>query len=331
MNMNRNRNRNRNLIFISILLLFASCATTLMTVKVTYPPHLSLPENIKNIAVFNRTKVDSIKKDDNIIESVLTGEAMAGDLIGAEECVNSFVIEMNRYDSPHAFVPVNHLLFRKQVNIKTPEPLSWQVVKTLCRKNGCDALMVLETFDTNSDNLLNTVFSGMNIVKSGGYIAPKQINYSVTYSWRLYDTLSQSVFDQFGDQLQQSVTVSPVESVPTSAIRTTGNYIGDNSARRYLPVVVWQDRKIFKGGNDQLKVAWRKATTNDWTGAMEKWNALSKSVNSKVAGRACFNMALGCEVTGKIDIAKSWAQQAYTDYKVRKAKNYLDVLNHLPQ
>lgn len=302
-----------------------------MSVRVTYPPHLSLPENIKNIAVFNRTKVGGTKKDDNIVESVLTGEAIAGDLIGAEECVNSFVIEMNRFNSPHAFVPVDHLLTRNQVNIKTPDALSWEVVKSICRKNGCDALMVLETFDTNSDNLISTVFSGVNIVKSGGYIAPKQINYSVTYSWRLYDTLSQSVFDQFGDQLQQSVTVSPVESVPTSAIRNTGNYIGDNSARRYLPVVAWQDRFIFKRGNDQLKVAWRKATTNDWTGAMEKWNALSKSVNSKVAGRACFNMALGCEVTGKIDIAKSWAQQAYTDYKVRKAKNYLGVLNHLSQ
>lgn len=322
---------NRIFISISILLLLGSCATTIRSVKVTYPPHLSLPENIKNIAVLNRTKVDSTKKDNNIIESVLTGEAIFGDLIGAEECVNSFVIEMNRYNSPHTFVPVDHLLSRKQVNIKTPDPLPWQVLKTICRKNGCDALMVLETFDTNSDNLISTVFSGLNILKSGGYIAPKQINYSVTYSWRLYDTLSQSVFDQFGDQLQQSVTVSPVEAVPTSAILNTGNYIGDNSARRYLPVVMWQDRYIFKRGNDQLKVAWRIAITNDWTGAMEKWNALSKSVNSKVAGRACFNMALGCEVKGEIDIAKSWAQKAFTDYKVRKARNYLSVLNYLPK
>ena len=318
------------LIFFILPFLFQSCATTQMSVKVTYPPHLSLPENIKNIAVFNRTKVDSSKKEDNIIESVLTGEAIAGDLIGAEECVNSFVIEMNRYDSPHAFVPINHFLFRNMVNIHTPDPLSWQTVKSICRKNDCDALMVLETFDTNSDNLISTVFSGINFVKSGGYIAPKQINYSVSYSWRLYDTLSQSVFDQFGDQLQQSVSVSPVESVPASAIRATGNFIGDISSRRYLPVVVWQDRNIFKRGNDVMKVAWRKAISNDWNGAMEKWNALSKSVNSKVAGRACFYMALGCEVTGKIDLAKSWVQLAYTDYKVRKARNYLYVLNHLP-
>jgi len=320
------------LILISILFILQSCATTHRSVKVTYPPHLSLPENIKNIAVYNRTKTDSTKKDNNVVESVLTGEAIAGDLIGAEECLNSFVIEMNRYDSPHAFVPINHLLYRKDVNIHTPEPLQWQTVKTICRKNNCDALMVLETFDTNSDNIISTVFSGMNIVKSGGYIAPKQVNYSVTYSWRLYDTLSQTVFDQFGDQLQQTVGgLSPIDPVPTSAIRNTGNYIGDISAGRYLPVVVWQDRVIYKRGNEQLKVAWRKAVTNDWTGAMEKWNALSKSVNSKVAGRACFNMALGCEVTGKTDLAKTWAQKAFTDYKVRKARNYLEVLNSLPQ
>lgn len=318
------------LILFSFVILVQSCATTQMSVKVTYPPHFSLPDNIKNIALYNRTKVDSSKKNNNAIESILTGEAIAGDLIGTEECLNAFVEEMNRYTSPHAFIPVSHFLSRNKINIHSPEPLTWETIKTLCRKNNCDALMVLETFDTNSDNLISTLFSGVNMI-AGGYIAPKQINYSVTYSWRLYDTLSMSVIDQYSDQLQQSVTVSPVSTVPTSAVRNTGNYIGDNSARKYLPIVVRQDRVIFKRGNDQMKVAWRKATTNDWTGAMEKWNALSKSVNSKVAGRACYNMALGCEVTGKIDLAKSWAQQAYTDYKVRKARNYLYVLNHLPQ
>lgn len=257
------------IILFSVVLLASSCASTHMSVKVTYPPHLSLPDNIKNIALYNRTKVDSTKKKDNALESIVTGEAIAGDLLGAEECLNAFVQEMNRYTSPHAFIPVSHFISREKINIHSPEPLTWENVKILCRKNSCDALMVLETFDTNSDNLISTVFSGVNIVKSGGYIAPKQINYSVTYSWRLYDTLSMSVFDQFGDQLQQSVTVSPVESVPTSAITNTGNYIGDNSARRYLPIVVWQDRTIFKRGNDQMKVAWRKATTNDWNGAME--------------------------------------------------------------
>ena len=325
-------NKLLQLLLCASVLLTQSCVTTHRSVKVTYPPQLSLPDNIANIAVYNRTRIDSAHKDNNVVESIFTGEAVAGDLIGAEECITNFVSEMNRYDDPHSFVPIKHLIARSTTNIQTPLALSWDDVKNICRENKCDALMVLETFDTNSDNIVGTVLSGVAIVKSGGYIPAKEIHYSVTYSWRLYDTLTRTVFDQFGDQLQQSVGgLLPAAPIPTSAIRNTGSYIGEISARRYLPNTVWQDRAIYKKGNDQMKAAWRKAVTNDWTGAMEKWNALAKSVNNKVAGRACFNMALGCEVTGKIDLAKNWAQQSFTEHGNRKARNYLYVLEHLPQ
>ncbi len=279
----------------------------------------------------NRSRVDSSRKSDNALESILTGEAIAGDLLGGEEALNSFTQEMNRWDGTHAFIPIHHVLSRSTINIKSPNPLSWETVKQMCRENKCDALMVLETFDTNSDNIVGTVVSGITMVKSGGYIPPKDIHYSVTYSWRLYDTLTMSVFDQFGDQLQQTVGgLLPTSPIPTSAITNTGNYIGDISARRYLPEVVWQSRDIYKRGNDAMKVGWRRAVSNDWNGAMEKWNALSQSKDSKIAGRACFNMALGCEVTGKIDLAKSWAKKAFSDYGNRKARKYLYVLNNLP-
>ena len=302
-----------------------------MSVRVTYPPRIALPQNVKNIALINRTRIDSSRKKENAVESILTGEAIAGDVIGSEECLNAFAQAMNEWESPHAFIPVQHALKRSAMSIQMPDPLSWQTVKNICRENQCDAIMVLETFDTNSDNVVGTVLSGVSIIKSGGQIPAKEIHYSVTYSWRLYDTLSMSVPDQFGDQLRQTVGgLLPTAPIPTSAIRNAGNYIGDASARRYLPVVIWQSRDIYKRGNDLMKVAWRKAVTNDWNSAMEKWNALSKSKNSKVAGRACFNMALGCEVLGKIDLAKTWAQKAFTDFGNNNARRYLYVLNHLP-
>lgn len=319
------------LAFTSAILFFSSCATTTMSVRVAYPPHISLPQNVKNIALINRSRIDSLHKKENALESILTGEAIAGDMTGSEECLNAFAQAMNEWDSPHAFIPVQHIVKRNALNVQLPDPLTWATVKNICRKNQCDAIMVLETFDTNSDNVVGTVLSGVSIVKSGGYIPAKEIHYSITYSWRLYDTLSMSVPDQFSDQLHQTVGgLFPTDPIPTSAIRSAGNEIGDASAQRYLPVFVWQDRDIYKKGNDLMEIAWRKAVANDWKGAMEKWNALSTSSDSKIAGRTCFNMALGCEVLGKIDLAKTWAQKSFTDYGNNKARDYLYVLNHLP-
>src|SRR6185436_3940136 len=273
------------LAFTSAILFFSSCATTTMNVRVTYPPRIALPENVKNIALINRSRIDSLHKNENAIESVLTGEAIAGDMTGSEECLNAFAQAMNEWESPHAFIPVQHLLKRSTVSIQLPDPLTWATVKNICRKNQCDAIMVLETFDTNSDNVVGTVLSGITIAKSGGYIPPKDVHYSITYSWRLYDTLSMSIPDQFSDQLHQTVGgLFPTDPIPTSAIRNAGNQIGDASASRYLPVSIWQDRDIYKKGTDEMELAWRKAVTNDWNGAMAKWNALSNSKDSKVAG-----------------------------------------------
>src|SRR5947207_771208 len=77
------------LLLTSSALLFSSCATTNIRVKVTYPPQISLPQNIKNVALINRTRIDSAHKKENALESILTGEAIAGDMIGSEECLNS--------------------------------------------------------------------------------------------------------------------------------------------------------------------------------------------------------------------------------------------------
>jgi len=320
------------LILICVTLLFSSCATTQMNVRVTYPPPVSLPEQVKNIALFNRTRIDSAHKNENVVESVITGEAISGDPTGAEECLNSFMQEMNQWSSPKATIPVQHVLSRRTINIQLPDPLPWPTVKNLCRKNHCDAILVLETFDTNSDNVVGTVLSGVSIAANGGNIPAKEVHYSVTYSWRLYDTLSMSIVDQYSNQIRRTIGgLFPAAPIPTSEIREAGKYIGQSSAVRYLPQEIWQDRDIYKSGSDEMKVAWRKAVTNDWDGAMEKWNALTHSSDSKLAGRACFNMALGCEVKGHVDLAKTWAQKSFADYGNKDARRYLDILNQLPQ
>ncbi len=48
--------------------------------------------------------------------------------------------------------------------------------------------------------------------------------------------------------------------------------------------------------------------------------------DSKIAGYACYNMALASEVFGEFDIALDWAQRAYSEYRLKAARDYINTI-----
>jgi len=61
---------------------------------------------------------------------------------------------------------------------------------------------------------------------------------------------------------------------------------------------------------------------------MQLWEKYSVNSSKKIGGRACYNLALGYEVTGDLQSAHTWAQKAYVDFGLRKAKEYDDLLQY---
>lgn len=114
-------------------------------------------------------------------------------------------------------------------------------------------------------------------------------------------------------------------------MRNNGVDIGHMYASRYFSSSYWQHREFYKKGNSDFEKAARKAVTNDWEGAVEIWRKNTYSKDSDIAGRACYNMAVGSEVLGNIPAAKEWAQKAYVDFGVKIARDYLNVLENRPQ
>ncbi len=66
---------------------------------------------------------------------------------------------------------------------------------------------------------------------------------------------------------------------------------------------------------------------NDWEEAEQIWLENTKNTDSKVAGRAHFNMALAKELDDDLEAALDWAKKAYYEYDVKKAKDYIHKLN----
>ena len=48
------------------------------------------------------------------------------------------------------------------------------------------------------------------------------------------------------------------------------------------------------------------AISQDWLKAGEIWNRQTKNKNEEIAAKACYNLALACEMEGKYDLAIDW-------------------------
>ena len=307
------------------VLLLTGCKTAYITIPITYDPMIKLPDNYK-ISVLNASWSDSTKQQSNLIESIVTGEALGGDRQGSEDCIQSFSQSLNTIYGMQVTIPINHLLKRNKP-FEKQNSLDWNTVISICRKNNTDALAALEQFDTNSDALIGSIMTGINLIGNGGVPQPHSIHYHIHYYWRIYDTLSKTIVDQFGEVLEQETgAASPLGGLPQDAIKYSAQFIGNNYASRFIGPTYWDERNYFKKANNDFKVAARRARMNDWTGAMDIWSKYTDNSKRKIAGRACYNMALGNEVNGDLNAADTWAKKAFTDYNLKKAKYYDDIL-----
>jgi hypothetical protein len=104
--------------------------------------------------------------------------------------------------------------------------------------------------------------------------------------------------------------------------------MGHSYAIRILPRRIRVSRRYYVRGTDNFKIGQRRAQTGNWDGAAELWEKEVSHSKGKVAGRACYNMAIINEINGDLDMAVQWASKSYTDYRDKLALSYVNTLNY---
>ena len=304
------------------------------SVQLKYPiaPEAFIPENIHTIAILNRSKAKDGKDNHNITEAILSGEIAGSDKKASDECIRGVYDGMSGYQRLKLIIPSTKLYGTG--NRVKPELLSWDVVQKICDSTKADALLVLETFDSNSDLLLGAVTNQIGSVLSGGTIAapvPAQVRMNVLSFWRLYDPSTQKVIDE--SEATHYLTFGGAGQLPIpqpEQLRQTAYAAGEDYSVRFLPSYYYVRRDMYKRakGSEKYKflAAFRKSEVADWEGAMQSWLPLTKSNNYRNAGRACLNMAVACEVLGRSDEALTWAKKSYEDYGNKVARTYTNIL-----
>ncbi len=326
---------NSTLWVLLMMMLATSCKTAQVSIQVMKPAQITLPSEVKTIAFVNRSLPDKKDRLRNVVEGAITGESLFADRLGSEECIKGVMDGLNGSPRIKGVMP-KAIDIRGTGTRQFPEPLDWETVKNICTANGADALACLEMFDSNCAN-------GISDQK----IKKKEKDQEVTYTeykarldvnvetgWRIYfpeikKIIDQNVFNDSkywvntGDSPKKAEQGLPLKD---NAVSQSGFYAGHQFALRISPMWIWVNRLYFKKGNNDFIQARRMVQANDWKGATSLWLKYVDNPDPKVAGNACYNVALASEIEGNLDRAIDWAKKSYVNFKNNKALNYMNIL-----
>lgn len=327
--------------YITILLALAlliSCKTQQLYINVLEPAPVTLPPYIKTVGVINRsTPTDKTKNVDNI-DKALTLEGIDLDKDGAMQSILGLSDELVNNTRFAEVKTLNDIDFRTSALVDFPPSLSWDIVDRICKETKTDALFSLEKFDTDSH--LNLSAKKVDVKTPLGTVPGIETQADMTTlvktGWRIYDPSSRSVLDEYTNN--ESVVfsgrgINPLHAVAAlagrkEAVNTVSNKAGHVYAMRIIPyqVRVWRD--YYVKGTDNFKIARRKAELGKWDEAGSLWEKETSNSNSKIAGRASYNMAIINEINGDLDAAMKWAQKSYEDFNNKQALDYVRIIEN---
>ena len=322
---------------IALCLGISSCSSTRwMSLSVLEPAPVTLSPNIKNIAVINRSVPDKKAKALDVIDKVFSLEGANLDKEGSEATAISLI---NELDGSKRFEEVKMVEYNgKGTNNPGgyPSPLDWNAVQDICKVNNADVLFSLELFDTDSKITyaahpvkINTPLGSIPAVHQEA-----TMNTWVKAGWRIYDPYNKMILDESAvskNLVYRGSGINPALAAKAlierkEAVRRVGTNAGAAYAYSVIPVWIRVSREYYVRGNDNFKIARRKAESGNWDGAAEIWSQQTKAAQRKVAGRACYNMAIISEINGRLDEAIQWAQKSYEEYNVKMALRYVRIL-----
>jgi len=323
-------------IFLAGLFFLSACSTSSVTVRVLEPADITIPANIKKVAVANRSLPSKEDKVGNVVEGIITGEGLFVDREASENCVRGVadvLVSSPRFD---VIVP-GGLDLRGTGTAKFPIPLEWPEVEKICRESNADALITLETFDSNISHRYARDERKKKVdgVETTYIVYIATVDIGISAGWRVYDPekkriidenvfLDRKAFDAEGASEEEAKRKLPNKR---ASVKDAGFFAGQQYGFRISPVWVRVGRKYYTRGNDDFKDAKFFVRANEWDKAAEVWKKHANSPDNKIAGRATYNLALASEINGDLDTALKWAKKSYTDFHNRSAREYVNIIN----
>lgn len=322
-----------------IIAAFSSCASTeLVHISVLQPAPVTLPPYIKKVVVVNRTEVAKKAKIYNVVEKAISLETPQLDKAGSWAAITGLADELKKNNR------FNEVTLLAETDLSTdlpgmlPSPLPWDIVEKYCSENNADALFSLELFDTKSkiDYAVNKTTTHTPLGNIPLIEQQANMRTLVKAGWRIYDVQGRDILDEAA--MERSITyhgrgINPLLAAAAlierkEAVKEVGNIAGHAYAFSIIPLWTRVTRDYYIKGNENFTIATRKARAGNWDGAAKLWQEETTNHKGKIAGRACYNMAIISEINGDLPMAIQWARQSYENYNNHLALTYINLLKN---
>ena len=326
------------IVIILVVVALVSCKTNELYLNVIQPAPVTIPSYIKKVGIINRSIPTDETKLVDIIDKALSLEGADLDKEVAQESIRGLKEELVNNERFTEVKLLSDIDFRASRLGILPPPLTWQIVDTVCKETETDALFALERFDTDtklnystSKTRVDTPLGGLPVLEHEA--AMETI---IKTGWRIYDPAEKLILDEFNfieSLVFHGKGINPVAAVAAltgrkEAVKEVSNKAGHAYALRIIPFRLRVTRDYYVKGTNNFKIAKRKAQTGKWDEAGKLWEQETGNPERKIAGRACYNMAIINEINGYLEDALGWAQKAWEDYKIRLALRYVRILEN---
>ncbi len=332
-----------NWLAIGVLALLTSCVSMgKISIQVTVPPKMAVPDEIQSLAIMNRsmtnefTDYNADSLEVMFIKKKLALDDIFLDSIAADTTIKvlgNSLYQSGRFD---VVIPLKRNIANNNESYKDLSPsLSFDQVKQICTEFNVDALLVLENFNEK----VNTVFkmSAGNLFTDAGYSNVSTAYVQVVYQskWKLYKPLEKLKMAKFevqdtifwegtGVTLQETYEKLPLikEALIGGAIENAQDF-----AEYISPGWRPDQRSYYITKNVDADKAVSFLRKNEWKEAENIWMKYATSASSAFRSKIEYNLALAAEMNGNLNEAVEWVRKSLKSGYSAAAENYLSILN----
>jgi hypothetical protein len=317
----------KNILFILVTVISLTSCYTVSTyyLSILEPAEITMPPGIRNISVYPGLTVNkSVKGELDSLNNI----RFDPDVNYYEYCYGYYdgLAEILEYSPRFDSIVITDSILVSSID-RTKE-FSWNDIIRICKEDSTDAIVILESFYLK-DYLDIENFFGFEC-----YVAFLIESYS---SWKIYypeefkiidkyisiDTIKWIGLDFYCDNALNNL---PQHS---DMISESSYWAGKKYGSRIAPL--WYDnvKRIYysySSGNKNMHTANTKVKMDQWQDAAELWRSLTDHPNKRLASRACFNMALACEVEDKLELAYEWAKKSKRLNNSTRTDEYIKII-----
>jgi uncharacterized protein DUF6340 len=329
------------LLFTALLsgLVFSCSSTNLLTLSVTEPAPIYIESKGKSVGIINRSLPSKQNEAADVIDKILSAEGKDLDKEGANESVLGLQNELTKNNGFSAVKLIEESDLKSVGLGVFPAALPWETVTKISKQNQLDYLFELSFYDTDAKIEYKTAtVEKANVV---GIKIP-MIEHQATIStmikngWRIYDVRNKNIVDEIASNNVVTSTgrgINPMKAVEAilgrkQNVLQLSNHLGSDYALKTLPYKIRVSRDYYVKGTNNFEIGKRRAQTGNWDGAAELWAKEINNNDPKIAGRACYNMAIINEINGNLEVAVDWASKSYSDYGDKLGLKYLNILKN---